>query len=274
MAAAVSVFAAEPVVPPLTGRVVDEAGILPAERRRALESRLEAFEAEKGAQVVVLTVATTAPWAIEQYSIQVAEAWKIGRKGVDDGIILLVARDDRALRIEVGRGLEGALTDLVSKRIIEDIIVPHFRSGDMAKGVEAGVDALIKVVEGEPLPRPTGTTLAPDPDQEKRESQWMAWFSFGSIPLAYLLRIWLGRFQAAFLSALLAGMACWPLDLFIPKMMVVAIVSFILTMLAYLAMWLASLLPGGARGSRGGGSGGGFRGGGGGFGGGGASGRF
>ncbi len=102
----------------------------------------------------MLIVPTTRPETIEQYSIRVAEQWKLGRKGVDDGALLLVAKDDRALRIEVGYGLEGVLPDVVAKRIIEDIIVPRFKSGDFYAGIDTGVDAMIKVVDGEPLPPP------------------------------------------------------------------------------------------------------------------------
>lgn len=147
-------------VPPLSGRVVDLTGTLSAGSVRDLDQRLSAFEERKGSQVAVLIVPTTQPEAIEQYSIRVAEQWKLGRKKVDDGAILLVAKNDRALRIEVGYGLEGALTDIASKRIIADIITPHFREGDFEGGIAAGVDAMLKVIDGEPLPapppRPTG----------------------------------------------------------------------------------------------------------------------
>jgi uncharacterized protein len=141
-------------VPPLAGRVVDQTGTLSPGAARALDERLAAFEARKGSQVAVLIVPTTKPEAIEQYSIRVAEQWKLGRKKVDDGAILLVAKDDRAMRIEVGYGLEGALTDIACKRIISDIITPRFREGDFDGGITAGVDAMLKVIDGEPLPAP------------------------------------------------------------------------------------------------------------------------
>src|SRR6185295_10628044 len=118
------------------------------------EQKLAAFEARKGSQIAVLIVPTTRPEAIEPYSIRVVEQWKLGRKGVDDGALLLVAKNDRALRIEVGYGLEGVLPDATANRIIEDIIVPRFKTGDLYAGVDAGVDAMIKVVDGEPLPPP------------------------------------------------------------------------------------------------------------------------
>ncbi|HWI14798.1 MAG TPA: YgcG family protein, partial [Burkholderiales bacterium] len=145
---------AEVPVPQLKARVTDLAGALTSAQRTALEERLAAFEAKKGSQIAVLIVPTTQPEAIEQYGIRVAEAWKVGRKDVDDGAILLVALNDRAVRIEVGYGLEGVLPDAIAKRIIDEDIVPRFRSGDYYGGIEAGVSRMIRVVEGEPLPPP------------------------------------------------------------------------------------------------------------------------
>ena len=143
-------------VPPLTGRVVDLTGSLPAYTQRSLDAQLAAFEARKGSQVAILIVPTTHPEEIEQYSIRVAEAWKIGRKKIDDGAILVVAKEDRKLRLEVGYGLEGALTDAMSKRIIGDVITPYFKGGDFAGGIEAGTQAIMKVIDGEALPAPAG----------------------------------------------------------------------------------------------------------------------
>ena len=145
---------ADVAVPPLSGRVVDQTGTLSGSDISSLTQTLKDFEARKGSQIAVLIVPTTAPEAIEQYSIRVAEAWKIGRKKIDDGAILLVAKDDRKLRIEVGYGLEGALTDVTSRRIIDEIITPKFRSGDFAGGISDGIDRIIGVVNGEPLPAP------------------------------------------------------------------------------------------------------------------------
>ena len=141
-------------MPPLSGRVVDQTGTLSSGDIASLTQTLKDFETRKGSQIAVLIVPTTAPETIEQYSIRVAEAWKIGRKKIDDGAILVVAKDDRKLRIEVGYGLEGALTDVTAKRIIDEIITPKFRSGDFAGGISAGVDRIIGVVDGEPLPAP------------------------------------------------------------------------------------------------------------------------
>ena len=134
---------ADVAVPPLTGRVVDRTATLGSDQKASLEQKLEAFEDRKGSQVAVLIVPTTEPETIEQYSIRVAEQWKIGRKKVDDGAILVVAKNDRKLRIEVGYGLEGVLTDLTSKRIIDEEIAPKFRNGDFAGGISAGVDRML-----------------------------------------------------------------------------------------------------------------------------------
>ncbi|MDH4260212.1 MAG: TPM domain-containing protein, partial [Gammaproteobacteria bacterium] len=141
-------------LPPLTARVTDLTGTLTPAQQAQIESRLAEFESRKGAQIAVLFVSSTLPEEIEQYSIRVVDAWKLGREKPDDGALLLVAKEDRSMRIEVGRGLEGALTDLVSKRIIADTITPLFRQGDYAGGIAAGVEQMIRVVDGEPLPAP------------------------------------------------------------------------------------------------------------------------
>src|SRR5213076_229246 len=120
----------------------------------SLTQTLKNLEARKGSQVAVLIVPTTAPETIEQYSIRVAEAWKIGRKRIDDGALLVVAKNDRRLRIEVGYGLEGALNDVTAKRIIDEVITPKFRSGDFAGGISAGVDRIVRLIDGEKLPAP------------------------------------------------------------------------------------------------------------------------
>ena len=141
-------------IPPLEARVTDLTGTLTAEQQSTLDAKLAAFEKRKGSQLAVLIVPTTQPEEIEQYSIRVAEKWKLGRAKPDDGALLLVATQDRRIRIEVGRGLEGALTDLTSKRIVADTITPLFKQGDFAGGINAGVDQMIRVVDGEPLPPP------------------------------------------------------------------------------------------------------------------------
>jgi uncharacterized protein len=145
---------ADVAVPQLTGRVVDQTGTLSGDDVASLTQTLKSLEARKGSQIAVLIVPTTQPETIEQFSIRVAEAWKIGRKKIDDGALLVIAKNDRHLRIEVGYGLEGALTDVTTKRIIDEDITPRFKSGDFAGGVRAGVARIIRVIDGEPLPAP------------------------------------------------------------------------------------------------------------------------
>jgi uncharacterized membrane protein YgcG len=130
---------ADVAVPPLSGRVVDQTGTLSSADVASLTQTLKNLEARKGSQVAVLIVPTTAPETIEQFSIRVAEAWKIGRKKIDDGALLVIAKNDRKLRIEVGYGLEGALNDVTAQRIIDEVITPRFRNGDFAGGISAGV---------------------------------------------------------------------------------------------------------------------------------------
>lgn len=139
-------------VPPLRGRVNDYAGVMSQEQARSLESRLAQFEQETGHQVAVLTIPTLDGEDIEGFSIRVAENWKLGKKGFDNGVILIVAVKDRRLRLEVGYGLEGVLPDAIAKRITSEYIVPHFRSQDYAGGIIAGIDAVLKVIKKEPLP--------------------------------------------------------------------------------------------------------------------------
>ncbi len=147
-------FAALVEVPPFTARVIDLTQTLSASEQAALEAKLQSFEEAKGSQIAVLIVATTQPEAIEQYAIRVVDEWKVGRKNVDDGLLLLIAKDDRKMRIEVGYGLEGAVPDLYAKRIINEALTPNFKRGNFAGGIEAALNALIGLVEGEPLPEP------------------------------------------------------------------------------------------------------------------------
>jgi uncharacterized protein len=141
-------------VPPLSGRVVDQTGTLRSDDVASLTQTLKNFEVRKGSQIAVLIVPTTDGEAIEQFSLRVAEAWKIGRKRVDDGALLVIAKNDRHLRIEVGYGIEGALTDATTKRIIDEDITPKFKAGDFSGGISAGVERMIKVIDGEKLPAP------------------------------------------------------------------------------------------------------------------------
>ncbi len=135
-------------VPYLSGRVNDTAGMITAEVRDRLETKLANFEKQTGAQVAVLTIGSLDGEVLEDYSLKVAQTWKLGHKGVDDGVLLLIAKDDRKMRIEVGYGLEGKLTDAQCRRILDDVVRPAFRSGDFGGGVEAGVDAITGTIQG------------------------------------------------------------------------------------------------------------------------------
>jgi uncharacterized protein len=153
-------------VPALTAQVTDQIGMLDATQRATLESTLRAYADRTGSQIGILLIASTAPEAIEQYGIRVADAWKLGRKGVDDGVILIVARDNppalRRLRLEVGRGVQGTLTDAQSNRILQDVIAPHFRQKDYYGGLVAATAALQTLLDQEHLPAPApGSRTAP-----------------------------------------------------------------------------------------------------------------
>jgi uncharacterized protein len=182
--------AADVAIPQLTGRVVDQTGTLSSSDIAALTQKLRDFETRKGSQIAVLIVPTTQPETIEQFSIRVAEAWKIGRKKVDDGAILVVAKNDRHLRIEVGYGLEGALTDITSRRIIDEVITPKFRDGDFAGGISAGVDRIIRIVDGEPLPVPSRSVNFGNLDDI---GPLVPVTLFGSLVIGGFLRALLGR---------------------------------------------------------------------------------
>ncbi len=142
-------------IPPLTARVTDLTQTLAPAEAAALEAKLADWEARTSVQLVVLVVPTTQPEPIESYSLRVAEKWKIGRKGQDNGALFLIAKNDRKMRIEVGYGLEGTLTDVTARRIIAENVAPAFRENRFAAGIDAGVDRIIAVVaEGKPLPPP------------------------------------------------------------------------------------------------------------------------
>ncbi len=274
-------------VPPLTGRVVDLTGTLAPAQKQALEVQLEAIERRKGSQVAILVVATTQPEAIEQFSIRVVEAWKLGRaevdgKRVDDGVLLLVAKDDRKVRIEVGYGLEGAIPDAYARRIIAETIAPHFRQGDFAGGLQAAVADVGRLIEGEPLPpawsEPTG-------QGNGGADNWLA-IVLGVFIVAVVIRQVLGRVLGSTVGGTLGGATAWVLG---APLLLAGIGGFLL-FLMLLSMSGGSMgrvgrhtwrsgpggFPGGFGGGGGGfgGGGGGFRGGGGGFGGGGASGGW
>ena len=269
-----AIGAAELAVPPVTGRVVDQAATLSSEQKATLEQTLQAFEARKGSQIAVLIVPTTEPETIEQYALRVAEQWKIGRKRVDDGAVLVVAKNDRAVRIEVGYGLEGALTDATSKRIISEIIVPLFKQGDFYGGITAGVDQIIRVIDVETLAEPSGKPAGGIAGIQ----QYVPIVFILAVVVGGLLRTVLGRFPGALATGGAVAGVAW---FFAGAVSIAAVAGAIALLFTLLSGGMGGHSVGGYRGGfgmgglgRGGLGGGGFGGGGGGFGGGGASGRW
>jgi uncharacterized protein len=260
-------------VPALTGRVVDLADSLSAVQQQDLDKRLSAFEQRKGSQIALLIVRSTHPETIEQYAIRVAEQWKLGRKKVDDGAILLIAKEDRTLRIEVGYGLEGALNDATCKRIIDELIVPRFRDNDFFTGVSVGLDAMMRVVDGEALP-----ALAQSDELQIGNAGLLPVIFVAAVIIGAVMRKLLGRGKAALITGAVVGLAVWLFTSLILFALFSALVGIVITLVgAHIGGgggWGGGGWGGGG-GRGGGGGGGGFRGGGGGgFGGGGASGRW
>jgi uncharacterized protein len=258
------------------GRVTDQTGTLTDEQKSALEQTLRSFEERKGSQVAVLIVPSTAPETIEQYALRVAEQWKPGRKNVDDGALLVVAKDDRTLRIEVGYGLEGALTDAASKRIISEIIVPRFRQGDFYGGITAGVDRILRVIDGEPLPNPEERR----PGGTRGIGAILPVLMILALVVGGVLHIVLGRFPGALVTGGAVSVLAWMLAGAISVALIAGVIAFLFSLLGG-GMGGRGLRGGGLGGGFGGGGfggggfgGGGFSGGGGGFGGGGASGNW
>ncbi len=269
-AASLGAARAEVPVPPLQARVTDLTGTLSAQQKSELEAKLAAYEARRGSQMAVLLVPTTKPEEIEQYSIRVAEAWKIGRKGVDDGIILVVAKDDRRLRIEVGYGLEGTIPDSLANRVIEERIVPRFREGNFYGGVRDGVDQLIRLAEGEPLPPPAPPSALGHTDPMALLVPAIIF----TVIVGAILKALLGRFPGSLATGAALGAVAWVL-FGLGVALIAAVVGFILT-LANTGRGSGWSSGGGgwSGGSSGGSSSSWGGGGGGGFGGGGSSGRW
>jgi uncharacterized protein len=284
---------AEVAVPALSGRVIDQTKTLTPEQMRTLDQKLREIEARKGSQVVVLMVPTTKPEEIEQFAIRVADKWKIGRKKVDDGAILFIAKNDRTVRIEVGYGLEGVLTDALSKRIIDGTMIPRFKQQDFYGGISAGVDQIGRVIDGEilPTPAPNRQLVA---DQEGTLSSLSVLFVIALVLGSFLRKI-LGRALGATATGVAVAFIGWFIAGALLTALLGGVIAFIVTLLSGGLGGLTSGYYGGrggagsnagrsaGRGGFGGESGvsgggfsgsGGFSGGGGGFGGGGASGRW
>jgi uncharacterized protein len=290
-----SVAAADVAVPPLTGRVVDQTGTLAQSDIASLNAKLTDLEQRKGSQVAVLIVPTTQPETIEQFSIRVAEAWKIGRKKIDDGALLVIAKNDHKLRIEVGYGLEGSLTDVTSRRIIDEVITPDFRSGDFAGGISKGVDRIIGVINGEPLPPPAPeASHGSDVDWTGFLNPFNPFTIFGVFVIGAFCRNLLGRLLGSATAGVVVGGLGWYL---FGSIAVALLLGGIMSTLTFFADgifaasqtaarqsgrgrnsgWSGGFSTGGGGGGWSSGSGssdGGFSGGGGSFGGGGASGSW
>ena len=271
-------------LPAFSGYVVDLAGALPEADRTQLTARLKDLEQRKGAQLAVLVLPSTAPEQIEQYGIRLARQWLPGRKGVNDGAILIVALKDRAVRLEVGRGLEGAIPDIYANRITDDIIVPRFRDGDVPGGIAAGVEATVRLIDGEPLPAPKSRSQA----HRQEGAPWMLLLMVALVA-GNVLRSMFGRAIGATVAGTVVGFAGWALTSLLWAGLVAGVVGFLVALLGGIGGGMGG--PGGGRHWRSGGfggggfgsggfggggfGGGGFGGGGGGsFGGGGASGRW
>jgi len=255
---------AQVAVPELSRRVTDLTATLSAEQVAALESRLAAFEAQKGSQIAVLLVPTTQPEDIAAFAIRVAEQWRVGREKIDDGVILIVAKNDRTLRLEVGYGLEGVIPDAIAKRVIAETITPYFKSGDFYGGIEAGMQQLMRLIEGEPLPPPAAA------DSEGDDAIF-GLLVIGGVVAGWLLSTLMSRPAAGGVAALGSGVAGAFLLGFSPLLLFIAVFVFAAVASGFRngGGWSS-----GGRGGGGFGGGGSWGGGGGGFGGGGASGSW
>lgn len=269
-------------LPKLSSRVTDLSGTLTAGQQTALEQKLAAFESAKGAQLAVLIVPTTQPEPIEEYSIRVVDAWKLGRKGVDDGALLMVAKDDHKVRIEVGRGLEGVLTDALSNRVLDETVKPAFRQGNFYGGIDAGLEQMMKLIQGEPLQPPE---RAWQPGRRGHGSGLLLPLLFAVFAGSVVLRGIFGRTLGSVLTGTGAGLLAWIAGYALALAGLAAIGAFLFTLLGGLGRgsgWSSGGFGGGwggfggglGGGSSGGFGGGGFSGGGGGFAGGGASGSW
>ena len=270
-------------VPALSGRVIDRTGTLTAAQLQALDAKLEALERARGAQVVVLIVASTQPEDIAAYAQRVADAWKIGRREIGDGVLIVVAKNDRKVRIEVAKALEGAIPDLAASRIIGEAITPAFKAGDFAGGLSAAVDRLSERIANEGLPEPTSRQHGQRPLAEGFDLQDLAIFLFVGAPI--IGAVLTGLFGRK-LGALATGGAVGGIGWFLTASLLAAGVAGALAMLLVGVIGIGSragsrggpvIWGGGGHGGwgSGGGGGGGFSSGGGGdFGGGGASGSW
>jgi uncharacterized protein len=273
-------------VPKLTARVIDQTGTLTGPEQAQLEEKLRAFEAAKGSQVAVLLVPSIGPEVIEDFALRVTDEWKLGRKGVDDGVLFVIAKQQRKMRIHTGRGVQGTLTDAAAKRIVAERVAPAFRNGDFAGGINAGVEAILKAIEGEALPPPKAASSKPSGKVGTVTSASdFIWLAFFGVPvLAMFLRPMLGRALGATATGGITGVAAWLIFGSVVAGIVGAALAFVVAIATGVSglrqgrrgNWSGGWIPtgGGWSGGGGGFGGGGFSGGGGGFDGGGASGDW
>lgn len=197
-------------VPALAGRVIDQTNTLTPAQQQALSDKLAAIETKRGSQIVVLLVPSTQPEDIASYAQRVADAWKVGRLAVGDGLVIVVAKNDRKLRIEVAKALEGAVPDLAAKRIISEVITPAFRAGDFAGGLNAGVDRLDALIAGEGLPEPNATHDGANRGERGLDLQDLPMFLFVAVPIiGTVLSSALGRKLGALATGVVAGGMGW-----------------------------------------------------------------
>jgi uncharacterized protein len=252
-------------IPELKTRVTDLTKTFTPDQQNQLEAKLTAFEKEKGSQIAVLILPSTQLEDIAQYSIRVTDAWKLGRAKQDDGILILVAKNDRKMRIEVGYGLEGAIPDLTAKRIVSEIMAPSFKQGDFYGGINHAVDKLIGLVSGEQLPAPEKQVFS-----GKSFEGMLPLLLFGGLIFGGILRAMFGNFFGGVVTGGAIGTLAWVLGGGILAAVLFGMVAFFITLIGSSGLGLMG-------GGFGGGSSGGsepFSGGGGGFGGGGASGDW
>jgi uncharacterized protein len=272
-------------IPKLTARVIDLTGTLTAEQQTALAQKLAAFEAAKGSQLAVLMVPTTQPEDIFQYSFRVADQWKLGRgtvggQRVDDGALLVIAKNDRHVWIQVGYGLEGVLTDAVCRRVVDETITPEFRQGNFYAGIDAGLDRMMRLVQGEALPPPEQGWQG---RAAGRHTSLFPELLFAVLVGSVVLRGIFGRTLGSVFTAAGAAALAWLGGLALVLVVLAAVAGFAFSLLGGLSRgsgWSSGLgggwggFGGGGFGGGGFGGGGGFSGGGGGFGGGGAGGSW
>ena len=263
-------FADLVAIPPLKALATDLTGTLSQQELAKLDAKLKAFEQKKGSQIALLIVPTVQPEDIAQYSIRVADAWKLGREKVDDGVLILIAKDDRKMRIEVGYGLEGPIPDLTAKRVISEFISPKLKQGDFYGGLDAGIDKLIGLVDGEALPAPTSKASS-----GRAIENLLPILLFGGLISGLFLRSVFGTFFGSAINGGLLGGVVALLGVALGGAAIFAFVAFIVTMMMGNSGGIGGI-PGGGYGGGGfgGGSGSWGGGGGGGFGGGGASGDW